>query len=250
MAVPRKRGIALPPPTEVGPFPVQMLTRPIGALLSLCAVAAFVTACGSNPNANVGRASGPNASISAGTVSRSVSAQSPRSSTPNGPTGSVAQVTESNPAGDIPDTQAFVPFAPASGGFSLKVPEGWARTSSGSAVLFTDKYNSIRIVSGTATKPPTQQSAQADLTAIGQSAPGFKPGQVSIVARSAGKATLVTYRADSPPNPVTGKVVVQSVERYKFYTSGKTVVLTLSAPAGSDNVDPWRTVTDSFRWTP
>jgi hypothetical protein len=26
------------------------------------------------------------------------------------------------------------------------------------------------------------------------------------------------------------------------------VTLTLSAPVGSDNVDPWRTVTDSFRW--
>jgi hypothetical protein len=24
--------------------------------------------------------------------------------------------------------------------------------------------------------------------------------------------------------------------------------VTLSGPAGADNVDPWRTVTDSFRW--
>ncbi|MDT7564604.1 MAG: hypothetical protein QOG76_3228, partial [Pseudonocardiales bacterium] len=26
--------------------------------------------------------------------------------------------------------------------------------------------------------------------------------------------------------------------------------LTLSGPKGADNVDPWRKVTDSLRWTP
>ena len=49
---------------------------------------------------------------------------------------------------------------------------------------------------------------------------------------------------------MTGKVVVQSVQRYVFYRAGVEVAITLSAPAGADNVDPWRTVTDSFAWLP
>jgi hypothetical protein len=28
------------------------------------------------------------------------------------------------------------------------------------------------------------------------------------------------------------------------------VVVTLSAPVGSDNVDPWRIITDSLSWLP
>ena len=75
-------------------------------------------------------------------------------------------------------------------------------------------------------------------------------GKVSQVSRSAGPAILVTYRADSPPDPVTAKVVHQDVERYVFWRSGSEVVITLSSSQGSDNVDPWRKVTDSFRWTP
>ncbi|MDT4904221.1 MAG: hypothetical protein QOH52_2237, partial [Pseudonocardiales bacterium] len=43
--------------------------------------------------------------------------------------------------------------------------------------------------------------------------------------------------------------VIQAVERYEFWKNGNEVVLTLAAPVGADNVDPWRKVTDSFAWT-
>ena len=46
-----------------------------------------------------------------------------------------------------------------------------------------------------------------------------------------------------------GKQHVNAVERYQFSQGGKTVVLTLSGPKGADNVDPWRIVTDSLRWS-
>src|SRR4051794_355078 len=48
---------------------------------------------------------------------------------------------EVNPAGDIPDNQAYVAYAPPGGGFTVKVPEGWSRSSAGGAVVFTDKLN-------------------------------------------------------------------------------------------------------------
>ena len=66
--------------------------------------------------------------------------------------------------------------------------------------------------------------------------------------RTAGTAVLITYHALSAVNPVTGKVANEAVERYEFWRNGREVVLTLAAPVGSDNVDPWRKVTDSFTW--
>lgn len=167
---------------------------------------------------------------------------------------SAAPVTESNPAGDIPDTQAFVVYTPTQGGYTVQVPEGWARTDSatgtaGTGALFSDKFNSVRIDTAAAPVAPTVRSGQAELTAIGSAATGFTPGTVTLEQRKAGSAVLITYQADSAPSSVTGKVVSQDVQRYEFFSNGKTVTLTLSAPVGSDNVDPWRTVTDSFRWS-
>jgi hypothetical protein len=160
------------------------------------------------------------------------------------------RATESAPPGDIPDNQAFVAYAAPSKAFSLMVPEGWARTTAGQAVLFTDKYNSIRIESVRASKQPTVDSARtSELPAVQAAAQGYAPGAVKTVQRKAGQVMLITYRADSAPNPVTNKVAVEAVERYEFWHNGTEVVLTLSAPVGSDNVDPWRKVTDSFGWT-
>ncbi len=157
--------------------------------------------------------------------------------------------TESAPPGDIPDNQAFVPYSPATHAYSLKVPEGWAMTRTGQATLFTDKYNSVRIDVLRAAKAPTVASSTAtELPAIKAAAHGFVPGAVTTVPRTSGPAIKITYRADSAPNPVTGKVIVQAVERYEFWRKGTEVVLSLSAPAGSDNVDAWRMITNSFGW--
>lgn len=162
----------------------------------------------------------------------------------------VGAQTESNPAGDIPDDQAFVAYSPTSGGFTVTVPEGWARTDTGPSTMFTDKYNSVRIDSLPSAAAPTLASARAaEVPVIKAAAREFALGQIKTLGRKAGQAILINYRADSAPNPVTGKVVLEAVERYEFWRSGRSVVLTLSAPVGSDNVDPWRTITDSFAWT-
>jgi hypothetical protein len=76
----------------------------------------------------------------------------------------------------------------------------------------------------------------------------FALAGISTVSRSAGPAVLIRYSADSQPDAVTGKVYVNAVERYEFYRSGAEAIVTLSGPAGADNVDPWRKVTDSFQW--
>ena len=158
--------------------------------------------------------------------------------------------TETNPAGDIPDNQAYVPFTPPGGGFTVKIPEGWASSAAGSTTTFTDKLNQVQITSSRDGGAPTAASVTTtDVPSLKGKTPNFAMGQVSTVARAAGQVVLLTYQGDSAPNPVTGKVVRDAFERYSFFQAGLRVDLTLSGPTNADNVDPWRTVTDSLRWS-
>lgn len=156
---------------------------------------------------------------------------------------------EVNAPGDIPDNQVFVPFSPAEDRFTVKVPEGWARATDGAATVFTDKFNSVRVESLRRTQAPTVRTATTEELPPLTSLPDYKPGSVDSVRRGAGEAVLITYEAASAPDSVTGKTITDSVERYEFWHDGLEVILTLSGPKGADNVDPWRTVTDSLRWT-
>ncbi len=162
-----------------------------------------------------------------------------------------SQAPEVNPQGDIPDNQAFVVYTAADRSFTVKYPEGWAQTQSGSTVTFSDKFNSITLAPHPGFYQPTEAYARSvEVPQIASTTTGFAPGKVSTVARPAGQVILITYQADSPPSPVTGKSVQQAVERYEFLESGRGVVATLAGPVGADNVDPWRIVTDSFTWLP
>jgi hypothetical protein len=211
---------------------------------------ALLAACGGGGTSNGAAKPAPGAvgSSSSSSTASSTSAAPSSSSTaaqggvnPNGP--------EVNEAGDIPDNQVFVVYRPPSGGYSVKVPEGWARSEANGAVAFTDKLNSIRMETVDAATAPTVGSVtQNDIPALKAAAKNFEAGTVKNVTRKAGTAVLVTYKADSEPNAVTGKVVHDAVERYTFWRAGKAVILTLSGPQGADNVDPWRIVTDSFTW--
>jgi hypothetical protein len=157
---------------------------------------------------------------------------------------------ESSPPGDIPDNQAFVRFAPTGAGYSVKVPEGWARSTAGGSVTFTDKLNSIRVEQSAAPVALTVRDArQTEIAKLAQSVKGFQAGRAAGVARPAGHAIRISYLASGPANSVTGKAGTQAVERYVFFHKGKELVLTLSGAKGADNVDPWKIVTDSVRWS-
>ncbi len=156
---------------------------------------------------------------------------------------------EVSPAGDIPDDQAFVAYSPPGADYSVKVPEGWARSAAGGAVTFTDKLNSIRMEEGAAKGGPSVALAKrTELPRLSQSEQGYRPGSVSVVERTSGPAVRITDLATGRPDTVTGKTRTNAVERYLFIRNGKQVVLTLSGPQGADNVDPWKLVTDSLKW--
>ncbi|MGH3780540.1 MAG: hypothetical protein ACRDRO_07895, partial [Pseudonocardiaceae bacterium] len=208
--------------------------RPDRGVVTAVAVAVSLVllgACGGPSASPRQAASGPSSSASPSGSSAAGSSAAPN---PNAP--------EINSAGDIPDNQVFVPYPSPGGSFLVKVPQGWARSEAGPAVVFTDKFNSVRIDSVPRSQAPDVASARAqEIPQLQSSVPGFRPGQVTMVQRSAGPAVLITYQENSEPNAVTGKSVTEAVERYEFWRGEREVVLTLSAPPGSDNVDPWRT---------
>jgi len=190
-------------------------------------------------------------SSSAGSAPSSTGVTTGRA-TPAATTASAANPTapEVNPAGDIPDNQAYVRYRVPAAGYSVKVPEGWARTARGGAVTFTDKLNAIRLEWTRGAGAPTVARVTArDLPVLARSVPGYRAGAVTSVTRSAGTAVRVTYLADSPADSVTGTSHTDAVERYVFAHGARGAVLTLSGPKGADNVDPWMTVTDSLTWT-
>ena len=167
------------------------------------------------------------------------------------PATSQQAAVDANTVGDIPDNQAFVTYTPTDQSFTVTVPEGWARTDVVEGAEFSDKLNTITIIGDSAASAPTVYSVSThELPGIAAKTANFRRGDVVMVTRKAGQAVLATYGADSPPNPVTGKVVPQSVERYEFFKSGRQVTITLTGPTAADNVDPWRIVTDSFAWKP
>ncbi len=68
---------------------------------------------------------------------------------------------EKNPPGDIPDTQVFIDYASPQG-FTMKVPEGWARSDRADGASFVDKLDGVVVSAAKADAAPTVESAKAD----------------------------------------------------------------------------------------
>ena len=147
-------------------------------------------------------------------------------------------------SGDIPDNQVFLTFQDATGGFSIKYPEGWAQSGSGKRVTLRDKNNIVRIVIGSGVAP-TAGGVKADMAALKGATPTAAAQQLTISGKPAFK---VTYSTVSAPNPVTGKRVTLAVDRYYLWQGGRTAVVDLGTPVGVDNVDAYRMMIESFRW--
>jgi hypothetical protein len=167
----------------------------------------------------------------------------------NGNAGALSAEAQSAATGDIPDNQMFLVFHNRPSGYSIKYPEGWTQVGSGSDVRFKDKSNVVHIVvvRGAATTP---QSASAELAALRRSSPSLTvvsaPKLVTIKGMTVIKSA---YSTRSAPNPVTGKRVTLLVNRYQLSNNGKAATVDLGTPKGVDNVDAYRLMIQSFRWS-
>jgi hypothetical protein len=153
---------------------------------------------------------------------------------------------ESNPPGDIPDNTQFVPYH-GKDGWTVSVPEGWARSSKGTTVTFTDKLNTVQVDAQPGAPITVAGAKKDDVRQLKRSTRAFKLVSVTPTSLPAGQAVLISYQANSDPNPVTGKQYRLDVLRYVLYRHGVRTTLTLLSPVGADNVDPWRIVTQSLR---
>jgi hypothetical protein len=155
---------------------------------------------------------------------------------------------EQNPPGDIPDNVAFVPYDNAAGHYHFTHPEGWAEATVGAAVTFTDKLNGVSVQPGTDTSAPTVTVAkQRDIPRLTATQSAFELRSVKAVTEPAGAGVLIVYRRNSAPDAVTGRQYRDEVQRYELVGHGRSVVVELFGPVGADNVDAYRTMTQSLR---
>ena len=159
--------------------------------------------------------------------------------------GALQAEANSAAAGDIPDNQVFLVFRNAGAGYSMKYPEGWAQRGSGGQVIFRDKNNIVRIVVARGAAP-TRASVRAGLAQLGSANVQNAPLAMTISGRPAFK---VVYSTASAPNAVTGKRVKLVVDRYYLWKGGRRAVVDLGTPVGVDNVDAYRMMIESFRWS-
>ncbi len=150
-------------------------------------------------------------------------------------------------AGDVPDNAVFLTYHSAAWQFSIQYVEGWQVTTNQDGVVIRDKDSSEQV---SIVQKPADVAAwvtSTDLPAL-RAQPGFalvKQNRVKV-----GGATLIhlLYHARSAADPVTGKQVPSTVDR--FYVPGPGLaVISLSTPDGVDNVDAFRQMIGSFAWT-
>jgi hypothetical protein len=129
------------------------------------------------------------------------------------------------------------------------VPEGWAQTISGTDVSFVSNLNALQVTLTNTSTQPTASSVRNDqAVTLQQTGRAIRDVQVKDVQLPNGTAVLITYTSNSDPNSVTNKQVRLENNRYLFFRNGKLAALTLSAPAGADNVDQWARIASSFKW--
>jgi hypothetical protein len=157
---------------------------------------------------------------------------------------------ESNPPGDIPDNLAFVPFGSAAGRYRFVHPEGWAEVVKGTDVRFTDKLNGVAATVVSASQPPTVASARRDdVPRLRSTVPAFELRSVSSVTLPGGLAVVIVFRRNSDPDPVTGRQYRDEVREFLLWHTGRELRFDLFGPVGADNVDAYRTMSNSLRLT-
>lgn len=155
-----------------------------------------------------------------------------------------------NPAGDIPDSTKYTARRFPQGGLTISFPDGWSSKATTSSVHFTSTVNFIDV--SWRIRLPGQTAAAAtahDVTWLKRSLPDFLLRSIHAVALSGGPAVLSIYETTSAPDSVSGRRYRLVVERFTFVHTTRVLVLSLSSPVGADNVDPWRIISQSVRFT-
>ena len=234
--------------SSANPFRARRLGRAAGLAGLITALAACGGSAPAAPSASSAPAGGQGPTGAAGSPS-----PAPGQAGGAGQSPATAQSpvpAESNPPGDIPDTTVYVPYRSAAGHLRLKVPEGWSRRTGPAGSTFTSNLNAITVTWRTMAAAPTVRSVRATtVPALRARTLAFRLLAVRAVTLAGGPAVEIIYQVNSRPSQVTGRQYRLVTERFELYRHGRGVILSLSSAVGSDNVDPWRIVSQSFRWS-
>jgi hypothetical protein len=150
--------------------------------------------------------------------------------------------------GDVPDNAVFLVYKDGAHGFSIKYVEGWQVTTGADGVVVHDKDSSETVA---VVAPPPDVAAYisgTDLPALRAQA-GFTLIKQDTVKVGTRTYEHLAYKLPSPPDPVTGKQVPSTVDRYYVPGTSGLAVVSLSTPDGVDNVDAFRLMIESFTWS-
>jgi hypothetical protein len=223
---------------------------PLGVVAS-CAL--LLSACGSSASA-VPQSPGPTPSGAVIAPSMSVQpATGASSSLANSPTASAATESQGPDAsggttsGDVPDNAVFLTYQQAALRFSIQYVEGWQVTTQPDGVVIRDKDSSESVAVVATSADPTIYATETDLLALGGQA-GFNLVKRDTVKVGVTALVHLKYHIPAPPDPVTGKQVPSTVDRYYVPGTGAIAIVSLATPDGVDNVDAFRQMIESFAW--
>jgi hypothetical protein len=235
----------------------------LGGALALTSLGSFALAQSSSPTPDqacaavaVTASAGPGGSAPAGgslppavepSTSHADSSLPELSPTPADTSAPEPDTGAGNAHGDVPDNAVFLTYHDATHGYSIQYVEGWQVTPTPDGVVIRDKDSSetVRIapmpadLAGcvTGAELPNLQ-AQAGFALIAQDRVKVHGHQL----------THLAYHLPAPPDPVTGKRVPSTVDRYYVPGLVDIAVVSLSTPDGVDNVDAFRQMITSFSW--
>lgn len=188
-----------------------------------------------------GQGRGVGARVAAGSGSAAGSS-SAATTLPSAPSDALSAAT-----GDIPDSQVFLTFSDRAAGYSIRYPEGWTRRQTAVGVSFEDRANVIS-VSVRPGSPPTPAGAATGLARLKRGDPTIAVGAPERLNVNGSAVLKLTYTRLSTADPVTGKRLPLTIDRYEYAHAGKTAIVDLGTPKGVDNVDAYRMISRSFRW--
>ena len=138
---------------------------------------------------------------------------------------------------------------PAPGGYTLEVPEGWARSAdAGECALREQARRPVGDDQRRDSCPNRRECARSPGRGADRGRARDDVSSVDDVTLPAGAPCWSRARRNSNPDAVTNKQVRLEQNIYLLFNDGKLATLTLWAPLGADNVDQWQRIATSFRW--
>ena len=151
-------------------------------------------------------------------------------------------------AGDVPDNAVFLTYHQASLGFSIQYVEGWQVTTEADGVGIRDKDSSETVAVVDLPADVAGYISSTDLPSL-EGQPGFKLVKQNTIKVGATSYHHLVFHILSPADPVTGKQIPSTVDRYYVPGPAHLAIVSMSTPDGVDNVDAFRQMIESFKWS-